>query len=154
MKTTRTDNVKGYKIDFCTNTLIMNYKFANAALNDYGSPEYERMKSILADFPNMQVIVKAGRKVTTTRPNKRLTYANMETYIKAYDNATELLEVFETVKNLSKPLASPYKYVVDWFTAQFPNYNKISFPQNEKPTILPVSPPDKSDYKNKFDKAG
>ena len=51
MRKQRKDTTRGYKINFATNTLTLNYKFADAAFNDYGSPEYERMKAILADFP-------------------------------------------------------------------------------------------------------
>ena len=41
MKTVRKDSVTGYKLDFATNTLTINYKF-NKALSDFGSPEYNR----------------------------------------------------------------------------------------------------------------
>ena len=46
MKTTRSDAVKGYKLDFATNTLTINYKF-NKALSDFGSKEYKRYKAIM-----------------------------------------------------------------------------------------------------------
>ena len=122
MRKQRADELKGYKIDFVKNTLTLNYKFANAAFNDYGSPEYERMKDILADFPQLKVVVEAGRKITTTRETKRLTYKNMETYMEQFDNSDELLTMFSKVKKMSKPLASPYKYVSDWFETQFPDF--------------------------------
>lgn len=44
MKTVRKDSVTGYKLDFATNTLTVNYKF-NKALSDFGSPEYNRYKA-------------------------------------------------------------------------------------------------------------
>ena len=122
MRKQRKDTTRGYKINFATNTLTLNYKFADAAFNDYGSPEYERMKAILADFPQLQVVVEAGRKITTTRETKRLTYKNMEAYMEQFDNSDELLNMFFKVKKMSKPLASPYKYVCDWFEAQFPDF--------------------------------
>lgn len=114
-------SLKGYKINYSTNTITMNYKFAKKA-QDFGSPEYELMKQIKEDFPMMTTIVEAGRKITTTNVKKRFTYDNMAEHIKAYRNAAELLERFELAKKLSKPLASPYKYVCDWFNEQFPNY--------------------------------
>ena len=122
MRKQRKDTTRGYKINFATNTLTLNYKFADAAFNDYGSPEYERMKAILADFPQLQVVVEAGRKITTTRETKRLTYKNMEAYMEQFDNSDELLNMFFKVKKMSKPLASPYKYVCDWFEGQFPDF--------------------------------
>ena len=94
MRKQRKDTTRGYKINFATNTLTLNYKFADAAFNDYGSPEYERMKAILTDFPQLKVVVEAGRKITTTRETKRLTYKNMEAYMEQFDNSDELLNMF------------------------------------------------------------
>ena len=153
MKTKRNDEVTGYKLDFATNTLTINYKFSKA-LNDYGSPEYNRYKAILADFPDLKVICKAGRTVTTTRPNKRLTYENMETHIKAYENADSLKDTFETVKAASLTVASPYKYVSDWFKAQFPSYDKVPMFKDDKLTVQPVPAPDTKEYKQKLPKVG
>ena len=124
MKTTR-NSLKGYKINYSTNTISMNYKFAKAA-QDFGSPEYELLKAIKSDFPMMSTIIEAGRKITTTNIHKRLTYANMLEHMSAYRNSEELIERFETAKKLSKPLASPYKYVCDWFDAQFPNFRDVN----------------------------
>ena len=139
---------KGYKINFANNTLVMNYKF-HAASQEYGTDENKLVKAILADFPTLTVIIKAGRDVKTTNKNKRLTYANMEKHISAYENSAELLDVFETVKALSKTAASPYKYVTDWFVAQFPDYKKAPVFKEEKLTVLPVKAPDIKEYKIK-----
>ena len=153
MKIKRNDEVTGYKLDFAAGTLTINYKFAKA-LSDYGSPEYLRYKAILADFPNLKVIRKAGRTVTSTRPNKRLTYENMESHIKAYENADSLMDTFETVKSLSAPLASPYKYVSDWFKAQFPDYKNAVVFNDGKLTVVPQKAPDTKEYKQKLPKVG
>ncbi|MCF2663891.1 hypothetical protein JQM66_04870 [Oscillibacter valericigenes] len=139
---------KGYKIDFTSNTLVMNYKFHSAS-QEYGTPENKLVKEILSDFPTLIVVVKAGREVKTTNKNKRLTYENMEKHISAYENSAELLDVFETVKALSKTAASPYKYVTDWFVAQFPDYKKAPVFKDEKLTVPPVKVPDIREYKIK-----
>ena len=139
---------KGYKINFANNTLVMNYKF-HAASQEYGTDENKLVKAILADFPTLTVIVKAGRDVKTTNKNKRLPYANMEKHISAYENSADLLDVFETVKALSKTAASPYKYVTDWFVAQFPDYKKAPVFKEEKLTVPPVKIPDIKEYKIK-----
>jgi len=142
----------GYKIDFTTNTLIMNYKFA-AAAKKFSSAEYNTIKDIQADFPNINIITKAGRKITTPRPNKRLTYANMESYIKAHENADELLMMFNKTKQLSKILKSPYKYVCDWFVAQFPDYTTLKPDLNSKTSISPIKILDTKKYAAKEDVA-
>ncbi len=138
----------GYKIDFTTNTLIMNYKFA-AAASVYGSEEYNIRKNILSDFPNLSVIVKSGREQKKPRYNKRLSYANMKKYINTFVNAEELLSRFETVKAKSAPLACPYKYVCDWFNAQFPNYKELPDFEPKNISALPVSEPNVDEYETK-----
>lgn len=142
-------SLTGYKINYSNNTIIMNFKFAKSA-QDFGSPEYNLLKALKADFPMMKTIVEAGRKITTTRPTKRLTYANIEQHIDAYMNSDELLEQFELVKQLSKPLASPYKYVCDWFYSQFPNYDDVSKSLKSCDQIQElVDIPNVSDYQTK-----
>lgn len=116
--------VKGYKLDFTKNTFTMNYSFASM-LNDIGSEEYKIFKTIREDFPQLQIITESGRKQKTTKKNKGLTYENMMAHISAYENSEELMEQFETVKEMSRTSASPYKYVLDWFKAQFPNYREV-----------------------------
>lgn len=143
----------GYKICFATNTVVMNYKFA-AAAGKIGTTEYKIMKQIREDFPGMSEVVVSGRQQKSPRPNKRLTYENMETHIAVYENAEELLEVFKSVKALSKAVASPYKYVSDWFVAQFPDYKKTQTFKDGKLTVLPVEAPKISEYKMKAEKAG
>ena len=136
----------GYKIFFNENTVVMNYKFASAA-GQFGTREYEIIKGIRADFPQMKEVVVSGRERKNANENKRLTYENMEIHIQAYENSDELLEVFETVKSLSKAVASPYKYVSDWFRMQFPNYKAATVLAERNLMVLPVSAPDPKQYK-------
>ena len=121
MKTYR-HSLKGYKINYSTNTISMNYKFAKSA-QDFGSPEYMLLKSLREDFPMMTTVVEAGRVIDKKRLKKRLTYTRIVKHISVYANADELLANFEIAKQLSQPLASPYKYVCDWFYNQFPDYD-------------------------------
>ena len=144
---------EGYKILFNTNTVIMNNKFAAAAAK-YGTAENKLMKEIRTDFPGMAEGVVSGRERPSAKSNSRLTYANMEKHIRGYDNAEELLEVFETVKALSAPLASPYKYVSDWFKLQFPNYKKVVVFEGGKLIAAPVRAPAVIEYKQKLAKVG
>ena len=140
----------GYKIIFNENMVVMNYKFAELA-GQYGTKEYKIMKGIRRDFPGMAEIIVSGREKKTPHPNTRLTYENMEIHINAYENANDLLEVFETVKALSKVCASPYKYVCDWFEAQFPDYKSVPIFQDNKLTVLPLPAPSVKEYKKKMD---
>lgn len=146
-------SIKGYKINYATNTISMNYKFAKAA-EDYGSPEYNLMQNLRADFPTMKLIVEAGRKITTVRPTKRLTYQNMMTHMSCYKNSHDLIKQFEAAQRLSKPLASPYKYVRDWFEKQFPDYRDVNASLSKCGyTVKLVKLPDTNDYepREKYD---
>ena len=158
MKTTTTSaSVKpgknGYKILFATNTVIMNYKFAAAAA-EYGTPEYNILKGIRADFPGMAEVVMSGREQKSPRPNPRLTYENMEKFIEVQEDSEALLEVFETVKAASKASKSPYKYVSDWFKAQFPDYEKKVVFKDGKLTTLPEKKSEPIQFKHKLAKVG
>jgi hypothetical protein len=59
------------------------------------------------------------------------------------------MDVFETVKALSKTAASPYKFVHDWFVVQFPDYNKAPAFKDGKLIAAPVKIPNIKDYKIK-----
>ena len=143
----------GYKIVFTTNTVVMNYKFAAAAAQ-YGTKENRIIRNIRHAFPGMAEITISGRQKKTAAPNTRLTYENMETHISAYENADELLEVFKTVKAASATVASPYKYVADWFKAQFPDYKNSLVLENGTLKVAPVKAPEIIEYKQKVPKAG
>jgi hypothetical protein len=142
---------EGYKILFGENTIIMNHKFAAAAAK-YGTKENRLIRNIRHDFPGMAEVIVSGRECESAKTNTRLTYENMEKHIQAYDNADELLEVFKTVKTLSQACASPYKYVCDWFKAQFPNYKKAPVFKDGKLTVVPTKAPDIIEYKQKMPK--
>ena len=144
---------EGYKILFDSNTVIMNYKFAAAAAKS-GTREILLMRDIRRDFPGMKEITVSGRVQTSAKSNARLTYENMEKYIRVYENADELLAVFETVKAASVALASPYKYVCDWFKAQFPEYKNSLIFEGGNLKAVPIKAPEIKEYKQKLPKAG
>ena len=154
MATTKrvTPGREGYKILFNENTVIINHKFAAAAAK-YGTKENLLIKRIREDFPGMKEVVVSGRECDKAKPNHRLTYENMETYIRVYENAQELLEVFKSVKAMSKAAVSPYKYVSDWFKMQFPDYKSIPTYENGKLDAAVIEPPKVEEYTAKLSDA-
>lgn len=114
--------LKGYKLDFVNNELVMNYTFA-AAAEQYGTPENKLLKKIQKDFPKLTIVVKSGRQQKTSKKNKRLTYENMKKHLSVYENSKELLDLFEVVKMASLASKSPYKFMCTWFVKQCPNYS-------------------------------
>ena len=67
-------------------------------------------------------------------------------------NSADLLDVFETVKALSKPLANPHKFVADWFRAQFPDYAAVPTFKDNKLFVLPKKPEEPNPKVYKFKK--
>ena len=112
-----------YKVDFVNNTLTMTKAFEDAA-SDPTSQEYKLLQQIRADFPGLTIIRKTRRAPKKARPTKNLTYKHMEQYMSVFQNADKLLAQFEVVKECSKQQPSPYKFVRDWFEAQFPKYRE------------------------------
>ena len=76
----------------------------------------------------------------------------MKKYISTFANSEELMQMFETVKTKSAPLASPYKYVCDWFKAQFPDYKEIPTFEKNNIVIPLVSEPNTDNYRQKEQK--
>ncbi|MDL2287922.1 hypothetical protein LJC32_00895 [Oscillospiraceae bacterium OttesenSCG-928-F05] len=118
------EKMKGYKINFAANTITITAAF-QAAANDLNTEEYRILKQIQTDYPAMRIVRKTHRSPKACNPSKGLTYANMERYIMVYQNAAELLEVFEQVKELAAIQPNGYSFVKSWFVKQFPNYNKL-----------------------------
>ncbi len=139
-------NTKGYKFDFAHKTIIMTKTFYKEACKP-GTDENTEMLALQEKHPDFKFISKSARIQKQTRPDKGLSFANMEAYISTYKNAEELLEIFNTVKARAKVTASSKKYVTDWFKAQFPDYNK---PMDVTNIIaFPVAIPDTANYKPK-----
>ena len=128
--------IRGYEIDFTTNTLYMNYKFAEAS-GEYGTPEYKLLQKIRKDLPDIKVVKRAGRNAKTCNANKRLTYKNMQDYIMAQDNYEPLLASFMLARIESKCAPSPYAFVRDWFVKQFPNYQECKTFERNK--VIPIT---------------
>ena len=127
-----------YKVDFVNNTLTMTKAFEDAASNPT-SQEYKLLQQIRADFPGLTIIRKTRRAPKKARPTKNLTYANMEKYMSVFQNADELLAQFEVVKECSKQQPSPYKFVRDWFEAQFPKYREQPDFGNNAPKVIDLA---------------
>ena len=116
--------MKNYKINFTNNTITVTKEFAQNAQNPT-SEEYALLTKLKTDYPNIQVVNKTHSSPKKCNPARGLTYKAMERYINTFANADEVLEVFELVKERSSVQANRYKYVKDWFEAQFPDYRKL-----------------------------
>lgn len=130
-------DVRGYKIDFSTNTVKVNHKFAKAA-SAFGTPEFWLVETIKAKFPNMRFVEVSGRQNKTCHHDKNLTYQNMETYISIQENAEELMAAYWVARTESAPQTSRYAHVRKWFVGQFPNYREISAFVEQTTTVVSI----------------
>lgn len=140
--------MNGVKFDWTNNTITMNLKFTKEA-SIPGTPEHKFVKSLKEEYPDFTVISASAREKKSTRPDKGLTFEKMALYISTFENADELMEIFETVKIRAKVTASSKKYVTDWFKAQFPNYNTAIVTDPSKLIVMPIAIPDTANYKPK-----
>ena len=90
----------------------------------FGTAEYKLWKEIRQDCPNAEMVTKTIKR----NPNKKvdtrnMTYANMEAFINAQDNAKELIEEFKKQIKMSKVQTNPYRYVLAWFLQSFEKYD-------------------------------
>ena len=115
-----------YNYDVLNNTLTVSEKFLKAA-GKYNSAEYNVVKQLRADNPNMQIVVEKKQKSA----QKNLTFKQMEGFMKVVD--ADKLPLFEKVKAISRVQPSPYHYVKTWFKKQFPHYNEqVEFDEDGK----------------------
>ena len=87
----------------------------------FGTPEYREWRAYRQDFPNAQMVSKTIKKAKNKRNDaKNRTYEKMAEYICLQENADELMKEFEAQKKISIVQKSPYRAVLNWFLATFP----------------------------------
>lgn len=90
----------------------------------FGTAEYKLWKEIRQDCPNAEMVTKTIKRNPSKKVDTRnMTYANMEAFINAQDNATELLAEMKKQIAMSKVQTNPYRSVLAWFMQQFKDYN-------------------------------
>lgn len=141
-------NTKGYKFDFENKTIVMTKTFHKEACKP-DTPENKEMLKLMKKYPDFSIDWKSARTQKKARPDKDFSYEKMEEYIATFNNADELLEIFEKVKVRGRITASPRKYVSDWFKAQFPNYKSAIVTDTKNLIIMPIAIPDTANYKPK-----
>jgi hypothetical protein len=102
------------KITKNNNGLVTKVFAENAKI--FGSSEFKAWREFLEVFPNAKMVVEKKN----NNSNCKLTYKNMEIYIK--DKKPELKKEFDNMRKISKIQRSPYNYVLDWFKIQFPEF--------------------------------
>ena len=110
---------KPYTINWKTNTIIMTKKFA-AEASEYGTEAYHMLMDVRSKGFQITVKEPKPRKACPTR----ITFKQMEAFIKQCRDSESRIEVYERVKALSRVQRSPYKYVKEWFLTNYANYSE------------------------------
>ena len=93
----------------------------------FGTPEYREWRAYRQDFPNAQMVSKTIKKAKNKRNDaKNRTYEKMAEYICLQENADELMKEFEAQKKISIVQKSPYRAVLNWFLATFPELTEAT----------------------------
>ena len=102
----------------------------------FGTPEYKLWKQFVAENEGAEMEIRTVNKNTQSdKYCRKLTYKNMREHIETFEKdkkEKKLIEEFETILIRSKVQVNPYKYVVNWFKAKFPNYKEIQNSFEEK----------------------
>ena len=124
--------MKTYNIDFVNGIVTLYPSFLRKA-SSMGTQEYNTMLELRRNHPDFKFVKAEASKQKTANKAKNLTYANMELFIRnSFDSekSKSILEDMSRVKALSRIQANPYKYVLDWFLKQCPNYNSVELSNN------------------------
>lgn len=112
---------KNYEINFTAKTITITKAFSELA-QDPMSKEYKIYTTFRNDLPDFSISIAAPK---ARKKNSKITYDKMIKYINCQKDSTVLLKRFAEVRELSKASPSSYNFVYKWFTATFPNYDKL-----------------------------
>jgi hypothetical protein len=109
-----------YRIDFAKNTITLTKDFANKA-NIINSKEYEILRQLQKDFPNLTIRNQTAKTNTKKESHKDLTFDRMELFIKTFDEAS--LPLYEEIRNyFDEATKKSYVQVKSWFLKRYPEY--------------------------------
>ena len=136
-----------YEVNPITKTVIITKKFLEEA-SQIDSQEFELYQKFKA--MNLKIIVKTrSTSKKSSSPLRSLNkpveekkalvpFAKMAHYISLLDDADEMMDEFDLVRELAKSEEHPRQYVNAWFREQFPNYEAIpEFDENNRVVYNP-----------------
>ncbi len=107
---------KGYEFDLTTNEFRMTESFARKA-SQVGTPEYQMILKVKRDHPQVTV-----KKIVKRKSGRGLNYDMMLNYIRLQENADAMEKEFDRQKRLSRVQPMPYRFVLNWFDDNYPDY--------------------------------
>ena len=135
---------QNYFINHITNTVTVTKKFFNAAALIENEKEFELMEKFKKMGLRIEVEQRKQRESAETEKERKrnITYKMMEGYISHTENADDLMEEFEIMKQLAKE-SNPrraHALVLEWFHENCPDYGNVpEFDENLKVVLKPVA---------------
>lgn len=105
------------KIDFETETIIMNAAFAKAA-SHVGTKEFRQLQEIHRDYPTFRITTRTIKRNSNKESYRGLTYEYMERYIATHD--ADMMKVFDEMRLISECHSVRYPTIKKWFLETFP----------------------------------
>lgn len=112
--------MNSYFMDFQANQIRVSRSFFLQAATNTDCDAYRKMIELRA--LGMPIKVVATRK---SKGPKSLSYDKMRKHIACLTDADTYFKEFEAVRKVSKGQKNPYRYVLNWFEARFPNHSGI-----------------------------
>lgn len=95
-------------------------------------PNIKEWRAYCQDFPGAEMVTKTIKKAKNKKNDaKNRTYKKMAEYIDCQENADALKKEFEAQKKLSIVQKSPYRFVLNWFLATFPELKENEDKESE-----------------------
>lgn len=120
------------KIDFETNSLIMDRTFAKAAAY-VGSEEYNILQNARRDYPSFIVSTRTIKRNPNKESYRGLTYEYMENYIKTHNLSK--MDEYKELRLQSECHSIRYPHIKAWFLKQFPEIEKFGKNKTEQDTL-------------------
>ena len=111
-----------YAIDHFTKTVVVTPGFLKKA-TQFGD-EYNLLQRFEAEGLTVHIKHRVRRKKESSKP-VLLSYREMQTYISMLDDASEMMTLFETLKESAKARPDRLSHVNQWFRKEFPQYDGI-----------------------------
>ncbi len=109
-------------VRFDTRTLVVSRSFLKKASVPF-SEEYDMLVRLTKQHPDFKIVVKT---TASRKPQFMPTYDKMVDYIHRQDNAENLMEEFDAVRQMARMHNSAYMYVRRWFLTQFPELDNAA----------------------------
>ena len=126
--------MKGYKIDFTTNSVTITKAFADSA-NEMKGEAYEKLQELRAQGFIIKARTHASPKTKLPHPSVK----QMLNYISLVENSEEYLAMFEKVREEAATHGREYPRIRKWFLNTFPNYcMALELNENNKVIVTPA----------------